>query len=1154
MSLTIDAALIEESDLAASTATGADLALDSVAHGTLSSSTDADWYRVELVAGETYTVAAVGIGESLLEDPYVSLLSADGVTLLADDDDSLPGSDAVFTYTATSSGTFYIAVERSSGAAGDYGLSFTQGTKASMSLEMVAGVVRSDYLWADNGAGETVVTVGFRASDPGTHSNFSRFTAEQIDHAKAVFALASEVANITFVITEGYTDDAAILLANYDENDGTGGHAYYPGSASFASVAGDVWINTPSSSGFDIIIHEIGHALGLAHPGDYNAGSGQSITYANSAQHLQDTGLYSTQSYFSAANSGASTIDEQSYMLADVLALQTAYGANTDTRTGASTYGFNANSGALYDFDINTAPRFVIWDAGGRDRIDASGFAADQVITLVEGQYSSIAGYELNIGIARGALIEEALGGLGDDVITGNDAANRLEGGLGADALSGGDGNDMLIGGQGGDTLIGGTGNDTIYTGGIASAGAVIELFDLAQTNVAANSELRLNGAPLTGADGSFTWEFLYQQTKLTGQHYSMSFGSFDFYRYDNGAVGLMFWDASEAGWNYVAPGSGMSDGALRRVSVSYDDSTGAFAFYIDGGLIYETVFSPGTRAVAQLGTVIFGDNAGVGDLRIWDHARSGAEIFADAFTSAGASAAGLLGNWQGDGSGTLAGLSGATDFTASNGPTATTGSFFSLDEGDTVDAGAGNDAVIGDAGADVIDGGAGWDTLRYYNSAAGVNVSLLADANGRQAALGGDAEGDVLSGFEHLVGSNAGDTLTGSDTRNVLTGLDGDDTIFGLGGNDAIRGGAGADRLDGGAGLDWVIYDKSTTGVTIDFHADAGGLQSASGGTADGDVISGFEHGRGSKYADVMIGNDERNVMAGGNGDDTLIGNGGSDALRGGLGADTMEGGAGGNDWLQYFGSDGAVTVDLNADAQGFQSASGADATGDVISGFESIQGSLFDDVFTGGSNRNYLYGYDGDDTIFGGAGDDMLRGDDGADWLDGGAGEDWVQYYNSPDAVVIDLAADANGHQFADGGDATGDTLVAIENVGASYFNDTLSGDANRNILVGRAGDDTLSGRGGNDALRGGTGDDTLSGGEGADTFVFKTVDGADTVLDFTIGLDRIRIEGFAAGYGGLGFANTGSDLSITFDSASVLLIGITDAFLTEDVFIFA
>ena len=93
----------------------------------------------------------------------------------------------------------------------------------------------------------------------------------------------------------------------------------------------------------------------------------------------------------------------------------------------------------------------------------------------------------------------------------------------------------------------------------------------------------------------------------------------------------------------------------------------------------------------------------------------------------------------------------------------------------DEIFAGGGDDQIVGGTGADTLDGGADIDTLSYYNSASRVAVNLAANL-----AQFGDAQGDIISGFENLVGSNFNDTLFGTDAANVISGYSGNDVIKG--------------------------------------------------------------------------------------------------------------------------------------------------------------------------------------------------------------------------------------------------------------------------------------------------------------------------------------------------------------------------------------
>jgi Ca2+-binding RTX toxin-like protein len=136
----------------------------------------------------------------------------------------------------------------------------------------------------------------------------------------------------------------------------------------------------------------------------------------------------------------------------------------------------------------------------------------------------------------------------------------------------------------------------------------------------------------------------------------------------------------------------------------------------------------------------------------------------------------------------------------------------------------------------------------------------------------------------------------------------------------------------------------------------------------------------------------------------------------------------------------------------------------------------NLFDGVTNG---DDLIYGFDGNDTIYGLGGNDTIKGGGGADYINGGSGTDVASYMDSTVGVTVNLATGL-GY----GGTAEGDTLVSIENLMGSQYNDVLTGNDGANTLTGLNGDDILKGGGGADTLYGDAGNDTLKGGGGADT----------------------------------------------------------------------
>ena len=168
----------------------------------------------------------------------------------------------------------------------------------------------------------------------------------------------------------------------------------------------------------------------------------------------------------------------------------------------------------------------------------------------------------------------------------------------------------------------------------------------------------------------------------------------------------------------------------------------------------------------------------------------------------------------------------------------------------------------------------------------------------------------DALAGNDTVNGDNGDDTLIGGNGDDTLTGGDGNDIINGGVGNDDIRGNTGADILDGGDGSDLLEYGNSDAAILVNLETNT-----ASGGHAEGDVLSNFERINGSNFDDNLTGDAENNILRGRHGNDSLQGNGGDDKLLGENGDDFLNGYGYTEEYDILTGGEGADTFVLGDD-----------------------------------------------------------------------------------------------------------------------------------------------------------------------------------------------------------------------------------------------
>ena len=278
--------------------------------------------------------------------------------------------------------------------------------------------------------------------------NFSgNFNAAQKERARQALQYWADVANIQFV-EKGSNTDGNITINGMG---GSAGYADFPyghyakPQANIGTYGGQ---NPTMGSHFlSLLIHELGHTLGLSHPGDYN---GHGYNYGRNAEYAQDTKARSVMSYWDETHQPGHNFaghGPAAPMMDDIAAAQRLYGANTKTRNTDTTYGFNSNSGRdVYSLKRGSdKPIFTVWDGGGNDTLDFSGFTQNQTINLKAEAFSDVGGLRGNVSIAKGVMVENAIGGAGNDTLTGNEGNNRLTGGRGADKLFGGAGADTFV-------------------------------------------------------------------------------------------------------------------------------------------------------------------------------------------------------------------------------------------------------------------------------------------------------------------------------------------------------------------------------------------------------------------------------------------------------------------------------------------------------------------------------------------------------------------------------------------------------------------------------------------------------------------------------------------------------------------------------------
>jgi serralysin len=554
-------------------------------------------------------------------------------------------------------------------------------------------------------------------------------------------------------------------------------YAYYPSNS---TAGGDVWYGSNYSSyqnpikgqyAWATTIHELGHALGLKH-GHETGG------VANTAMESAfDQMAYSIMTYKSYANGPTTGYTNetngyaQTFMMYDIAALQTMYGANFNTNSGDTTYRWDPNTGEMF---INGAGQgapggnrifMTLWDGNGTDTYDFSNYATNLNVNLSPGAFSITSSTQLaylgsshyapgNIfnalqynGDAR-SLIENAIGGSGNDSITGNDANNSLWGGNGSDTLYGLAGDDSLYGGAGDDLLVGGGGSDRMY----GEAG-VDRIF---------------------GEDGN---DFLY------------GFGERDELYGQNGADLLDGGDGDD----YLSGGADNDslyggNGADEMNGDSGEDLIygGAGNDIIRGGFDNDRIYGEGDN------DTIWGQDGN----DLIDGGDGNDTLYGEAGDDT---------MYGGAGNDYLGGFAGSDHL-------------YGDDGADFIDGGEDVDFLFGGFGDDTILGGFGNDELWGLG-----DNDTLAGQDGNDLIVGGGGNDNLYgeAGNDREFGEDGNDNVWGFAGNDELYGQNGNDNVNGGDGDDLINGGAGTDMLIGGIGSDRFVFDAALGPSNVDTIAD---------------------------------------------------------------------------------------------------------------------------------------------------------------------------------------------------------------------------------------------------------------------------------------------------------------------------------------------
>jgi len=471
----------EGADAAASAATPYSITPGDSFHGSLSFDGDVDWVAIDFLADQEYTINLTGLAPSALGDPLLRILDDQGneVAFADDIDIAFNNLDALLIFTPSVSGSYFLEV--SSGGAslngldtGQYAIAVSTAgpAKPVFTVDEIAFQL-TDGFWQNEGFARASFN-GAMGSILDVDISGLTATGKQL----ATWALEAWTTMTGLLFNTNIGAGTSVEITIDDDDIGAYATSVTSGSSIVSSTVNIAtnWLTrfgtTFDSFSFQTYIHEIGHALGLGHAGNYNFNAEFGIDNL----YLNDSWQTTVMSYFDQLDNSyvnASFAFAVTPMIADVRAMEVLYGIDPNLRSGNTTYGDNSTAGGTYDRisqglangTLTNPMALTIVDRGGIDTLDFRSDTQAQRIDLAAGGISDIFGLTGNLVIALDTVIERVLAGSGHDHVTGNAAANEIQGGAGNDTIFGEDGADLLYGDAGFDTIDGGSGNDRLFGG-----------------------------------------------------------------------------------------------------------------------------------------------------------------------------------------------------------------------------------------------------------------------------------------------------------------------------------------------------------------------------------------------------------------------------------------------------------------------------------------------------------------------------------------------------------------------------------------------------------------------------------------------------------------------------------------------------------------